>query len=145
MKKIILILSVASLVWVMSCKDDDDAGSFVGTWIGQTVSITGCDDPTRNSPPSNLRCDDAFCYRLDLEGNGDFTYREGLSTRTGFWDLNGSLKLCTDEEGETVCEKFDAQIAQGNLFLTADSTSAGCVYQYIFFREEPADTTSTDE
>lgn len=142
MKKIILLLSVGVLVGVIGCGDDDESGSFVGTWIGQTRTIS-CKDPSRSVPTTSLKCDDS-CYRLILEGNGDFTYQQGFSTQSGFWELGDKLKLCSDEEGETMCDRYSAQLAQGSLTLVTDSTSAGCVTTLLFFKEEPADTTSTN-
>ncbi|WP_424961230.1 hypothetical protein [Ekhidna sp.] len=142
MKKIILLLSVVALIWVMGCKDDDESDSFVGTWVAQTLTVSGCDDPNRNGT-SNLQCSDA-CYRLTLQGNGDFSYQQGFTVQSGFWVLDGKLKLCSDEEGETVCDEYMADLAQSSLILTTDSTSAGCVSTYVFLREEPADTTSTN-
>ncbi|WP_420575193.1 hypothetical protein [Ekhidna sp.] len=142
MKKFILILSIVAICWATGCKDDDDSGSFVGTWIGQTKTVS-CKDPSKSIPTAGLRCDDS-CYRLTLEGNGDFTYQQGFSEQSGFWELDGRLKLCQDEEGETICEEYDAQVAQGALTLVTDSTSAGCVSTFLFFKEEPADTTSND-
>jgi hypothetical protein len=143
MKKIFLLLSTVGLLWIAGCKNDDDAGSYIGTWIGQTETISNCKGSNINrNGTKQLKCEDS-CYRLILGDDGNFSYQQGFDVQTGFWELDGKLKLCMEEEGEVLCDQYASQIAQGTLTLVSDSTSAGCISTILFFKEQPADTTST--
>ena len=143
MKKFLLILSAISLIWISGCKDDDRSGSFVGVWIGTTVAVTDCMEPTDNSERS-LSCDDSSCYRLDLNGDGTYTYQEGLAITPGTWSTAGGITLCSVEDGEEVCETYAAVVNSTTLTLSTTNEDTGCITSLIFTRTEEAMDDESD-
>ena len=138
MKKFQLLIVTFSLILILGCGKDDSADSFVGTWVAETIKVSGCADEGRNGS-EDVPCDHS-CYRLELMGDGNYTFQQDFTVESGFWVLDGKLKLCSDQEGETICDEYIALLAQGGLELSSDSTSSGCVTTYIFMKEDPADT-----
>ena len=141
MRKIIPLLLI-TCIWFIGCSDDDSGGNLIGTWVGTSIVVTDCQDNNRNGVDP-LSCDDVSCYRLELAANDSFTYQRGLAIESGTWEVNDFLFLCTDQEGERSCERFEVQFSGISMILVADSTSSGCVSSYIFDPEVPADTTSS--
>jgi hypothetical protein len=127
-----------SLIWISGCGKDDSADSFIGTWVAETIEVSGCADEGRNGT-EEVPCDDS-CYRLELRGDGNYTFQQDFTVESGFWVLDGKLKLCMNEEDETVCTEYLPVLTQGGLELSSDSTSSGCVTTYFFMKADPADT-----
>ena len=126
------------LMWISGCGKDDSADSLVGTWEAETIEVSGCADDRRNGS-EDVPCNDS-CYRLQLMGDGNYTFQQDFAVESGIWSLDGKLKLCLDDEGEIVCEEYLAVLGQGSLELSTDSTSSGCVTTYFFIKVDPADT-----
>ena len=136
-----LFLSGLVILISISCSEDDRSDSLIGTWVAESIVVTGCSDESRNGTEL-VECNDS-CYRLVLESSGDYSFQREFSTEVGTWDAGDRLRLCQDEEGEIVCEEFNIDFAQINLILSTDSTSSGCVTSFIFAPEVAADTTQT--
>ncbi|WP_425391184.1 hypothetical protein [Ekhidna sp.] len=134
MKKFILLLSLVALIGTMSCKDDDESGSYVGVWESNKVTTRECDNPTDNDD-QNRACDDTRCYRLELNADGTFAFQEGLPVRTGTWTVGGDLTLCVEEDGEQVCESYRATVNSTTLTLATTNENTGCIITQIFIRQ----------
>ncbi|WP_420318644.1 hypothetical protein [Ekhidna sp.] len=134
MKKNILLLTLVALIGVTGCKDDDESGSYVGIWEGDSVASTDCDNPTDNGS-TNRSCSDTRCYLLELNADGTFRFQEGLPIRTGTWTVSGGFSLCVEEDGEQVCEMYTAIVNSTALRLASENETTGCTITQIFTRQ----------
>lgn len=119
-----------------SCNDDDNsAESYVGTWIATTEETTDCTDARDNSFQM-LSCTDVDCFRLTLNGDGTYSFQEGLPTEVGTWSASGrTLSLCTENDGEQTC-RFSTGIFQGaGLLFSISDEDTGCTTMYTMERE----------
>ncbi len=141
MKKNLFLLVFSFFILFTSCDDDDQSGSFVGVWIGNNISVFDCNRDSDNSDRS-IRCDDASCYRLELNANKTFSYQEGLPTRSGTWSPSGGLTLCVEEDGEQVCETYAVALTSSTLVISTTNETVGCTTAVSFVRETEADDSS---
>lgn len=139
MQKIIILLLSVSMISISGCKDDDKSGSFVGVWIGTSVTVTDCSNPINNST-TNRSCDDTRCYRLELNADGTYSYQEGLPIRTGTWTVGESLTLCVEEDGEEVCETLATTVSSTTLTISTTNEANECVTTQIFSRQFAEET-----
>lgn len=136
MKKIIAPLLLC-LVFLVNCDDNDTSAALIGTWIGQSISITDCTDPTSNRT-TDLDCSNTNCYRLELVGEGrTYTYQQGVLVENGTWDNPGLFLLCQDQEGETICDEFTLEENTSvTLVLSTTNEATMCKTSISFRREE---------
>ncbi|MEP0984221.1 hypothetical protein [Ekhidna sp.] len=134
MQKIILLLLSISLIGVSGCKDDDESGSFVGVWVGASVTVTDCNNPINNSTTTRS-CDETRCYRLELNADGTYSFQEGLPVRTGTWTASGGLVLCVEEDGEEICETLETTVNSTTLTISSTNEANGCITTQIFSRQ----------
>ncbi|GAB4239957.1 MAG: hypothetical protein Tsb0034_16160 [Ekhidna sp.] len=135
MKKIIFPLLLATL-FLVNCEDDDKSGALIGVWIGESREVIECTDDSKNRI-FDLDCTNTSCFRLEILADGTYSYKQGTVTDFGDWSGGGtSLRLCTDEEGETLCTDY---IIEENTSVTlgiSTTDEATACKTIIFFQRE---------
>lgn len=130
------LLAICSLFLIFSgCGEDNEGKALIGIWESDIVTITECLDGSNNRQ-INRRCDESSCYRLELNGDGSFSYQKGTLVETGTYSGDfRRLSLCIEDEGETVCENYTVgENTSVTLVLTKTDEFTECVTAEYFER-----------
>jgi hypothetical protein len=141
MKSLVTSFAVLfSIVMVTSsCNDDKDSSPsnpIVGTWVMESVTLSGCDDDEDNGE-YELGCTNTTCSKVTVSKNGGFTstttFGGQTETDNGTYEITGNkIEICTD--GGTDCSISDFQLSDGDKKLTMKEIDedSGCLMNVIY-------------
>ncbi len=123
-------------ILIISCKDDDTSGDYIGTWIATNIEITDCENFTLNDSRS-VQCNDNTCFKIIFTDSSTYSFQRGLEFEAGTWGASGvNLTFCTENEGEEDCRSATGVISVSGMRLSFVEGNEGCITGYIMVREE---------
>jgi len=131
-----MILFFASSLFV-GCSEDNEGRALIGSWKGKFREISDCFNNPDDLDSKNLRCNDATCFRLILNTDGNYSFQQGTLVENGTYTGNfDALTLCMDEEGELSCITYEVEEnTSATLFISTTNEASGC-RTAIFFDKE---------
>ncbi|MEP1094856.1 MAG: hypothetical protein ABJG78_07075 [Cyclobacteriaceae bacterium] len=136
--KIKLFSTLLFMAFLLSCKDEDTTGSYIGTWTASRIDVSDCENfSLNNSRP--VQCTDNTCYQINFTDSAAYTFQIGLEFESGTWASDGvNLTFCREEEGEQICKTATGVISASGMRLSFVQGNEGCITAYVMSKEEEA-------
>lgn len=143
MKSILTSIAVIFSVVVLtsSCNDDKESSPsnpIVGTWVLETITMSGCDDDDENGNFS-LGCTATTCSKVTTTKDGKFSSSTTLGGITvndnGTYAVSGnSLEICVDNGTDCSTTQFQLSNSNNNLTMKETDEETGCLTTAVYKR-----------
>ena len=139
LKSVVVIFSIILLT--ASCNDDKESSPsnpIVGTWVLETITMSGCDDDDENGSYS-LGCTATTCSKVTTTKDGKFSTSTTLGGVTvndnGTYSVTGnSLAICVDNGTDCSTTEFLLSSNNNNLTMKETDDETGCLTIAVYKR-----------